>query len=299
MTTPSNKKEITVPVLIYRGLCLPRKKAGWAAFVMFLSPAGGAECREEKVNLHSRGSAFRPLGALATSPSPWTPKVGREQEEDSVGGAGLGTLWDRGVQPEARCPGTELQDLCLGPEQPHPSCWGEAGCPVREPKAQRLGRLPSRSQEAGLAGEQRKDRCGGGGESPWSPLRGTTDPCGATPSVEPRPSEPRPRGYHTPPRSHAPVEPHLAGPRPRRATPPRSQHPLRHPVQSSLLSGQPDLPGSHRLCQRDTSAPTDTELETEGHHLMHAEASLLSPGQPPREGSPGPRLVGNTSATCH
>lgn len=68
MTSPSNKKEVTVPVLICQGLCLPGKKAGWAAFVMFLSRAGGAKCREEKVNLHSRGSASRPLGALATSP---------------------------------------------------------------------------------------------------------------------------------------------------------------------------------------------------------------------------------------
>ena len=147
-----------------------------------------------------------------------------------------------------------------------------------------------RAEEGQMRGRRRKSLVTPAGYH--RPLRSHTlcraTPLGATPPRVPHPTaEPRPRratpSWATPSQSHAPAEP----------------HPLRHPVQSSLLSGQPDLPGSHRLCQRDTSAPTDTELETEGHHLMHAEASLLSPGQPPREGSPGPRLVGNTSATCH
>lgn len=220
VTSPSTKTEVTAPVPIYRGLCLPRKKAGWAAFVLFLCPRlVRSSVRKRKSTSRVEAQLPSLWGPWRPALSPWTPKVGQEQEEGSGGGAGLGTLWDlrrpaRGhwCTSSPRCPGTELQDLCLGPEQPHPSCWEGSGCPVREPKAQRLGRLPSRSQEAGLAGEQRKDRWGEEEKVPGHH-------CGVPPStpVEPRPRGATPlKGYHT-----------LAEPRPMQSHAPRGHTPCR------------------------------------------------------------------------
>ena len=195
--------------------------------------------------------------------SPWTPKVSREQEEGCVGRAGLGTLWDRGVQPEA-----------IG-AHPVPGAQGRnfktsalAQSSLTRPAG---GRLAARSGTQGPAAGQpslqvpggwtgrraEEGQMGGGGESPWSPLRGPTDPCGGTPSVEPRPSEPRPRGYHPPPRSHAPVEPHLAGPRPRRASPLETSCPIltaiwpaRPPRVSPSVPKRHFRPNRHRVGDR-------------------------------------------------
>ena len=121
-----------------------------------------------------------------------------------VGGRGWGHFGIRGVQPEATgahpVPGAQERNFKTSAlaqsSLTRPAGRVRAGCPVREPKAQRLGRLPSRSQEAGLAGEQRKDRWGEEEKVPGHP-------CGATPPVEPRP------GCHTPRRTTP------CGPRPR------------------------------------------------------------------------------------
>lgn len=92
--------------------------------------------------------------------SPWT-RGGREQEEGS-GGAGLGALWDRGhpalrpsVPPVPGAQGRNLKASALAQSNlTRPA--GRGGLIWEQ--AQQLGRPPSRFQEAGLAGEQRKDR---------------------------------------------------------------------------------------------------------------------------------------------
>lgn len=74
--------------------------------------------------------------------------------------------WASSLRPSVRiksspkCSGMELQDLHLGPVRPHRVLLRGAGCPSRIPKVHLLGdagRIPSRSQEAGLAGEERED----------------------------------------------------------------------------------------------------------------------------------------------
>lgn len=120
--------------------------------------------------------------------SPWTPKVGREQEEGSGGGAGLGALWDRGIQPEAfgahPVPGAQGRNLKA-------SALAQSSLtrPAGRGLAARSGN-PRPSSWAGLPqGSRRLD---------WQESRGRTDrgrkekvpghPCG----VPPTPAEPRP-----------------------------------------------------------------------------------------------------------
>ena len=83
-----------------------------------------------------------------------------------LGGQGWGHC---GIGASSLRPSVHIQSQGPRDETSRPLPWLRAASPVLlgggwlpgpEPKAQRLGSLPSRSQEAGLAGEQRKDRWG-------------------------------------------------------------------------------------------------------------------------------------------
>lgn len=81
MTSPSSKTEATAPVLMYRGLCLPRKKAGWAAFVLILSlRLVGSSVRKRKSTCTVEAQLPSLWGKLwlpwQPDLSPWTPKAG-------------------------------------------------------------------------------------------------------------------------------------------------------------------------------------------------------------------------------
>lgn len=77
MTSPSSKTEATAPVPTCQGLCLPRKKAGWAAFVLFLCPRlAGSSVRKRKSTCTVEAQLPSLWGPWQPDLSPWTPKVG-------------------------------------------------------------------------------------------------------------------------------------------------------------------------------------------------------------------------------